>query len=131
MIDSLVYKPLDKANLSVFDIDKFCVELHNPEITVPAGAGDVPLVNYKTIAALGVMKEKLTKEGIQDFILDKGMPGFSPTQGHIPAGVPYLGYAIKALKEGSFKRAMVVAKGSLFLGRMTRSADGVSVVVQV
>ena len=26
---------------------------------------------------------------------------------------------------------MVVAKGSLFLGRMTRSADGVSVVVQV
>ena len=30
MIDSLVYKPLDKANLYVFEIDKFCVELHNP-----------------------------------------------------------------------------------------------------
>ena len=131
MIESLVYKPLDKANLSVFDIDKFCVELHNPEITVPAGAGDVPLVNYRTIAALAVMKEKLAKEEIQDFILEKGMPGFSPTQGHIPAGVPYLGYAIRALKEGLIKRSMVVAKGSLFLGRMTRSADGVSVVVQV
>ena len=68
---------------------------------------------------------------IEDFILEKGMPGFSPTQGHIPAGVPYLGYAIKDLREGILKRAMVVAKGSLFLGRMTRSADGVSVVVQV
>ncbi len=131
MVESLVYGPLDKANLSVFDIDKFCVELHNPEITVPAGAGDVPLVNYKTIAALAVMKKKLAKEEIEDFILEKGMPGFSPTQGHIPAGVPYLGYAIKDLREGILKRAMVVAKGSLFLGRMTRSADGVSVVVQV
>jgi len=131
MIESLVYKPLHKVNLTVFDIDKFCVELHNPEITVPAGAGNVPLVNYKTIAALAVMKNELTKEGIQDFIVEKGMPGFSPTQGHIPAGVPYLGYALNALREGSFKRTMVVAKGSLFLGRMTRSADGVSVVVQV
>ena len=131
MIESLVYKPLHKVNMTVFDIDKFCVELHNPEITLPAGAGNVPLVNYKTIAALAVMKNELTKEGIQDFIVEKGMPGFAPTQGHIPAGVPYIGYALNAMREGSLKKAMVVAKGSLFLGRMTRSADGVSVVIQI
>jgi betaine reductase len=58
------------------------------------------------------------------------MPGWAPTQGHIPSGVPYLGFALKDLTEGSLNRAMIVGKGSLFLGRMTNLFDGVSVVIE-
>lgn len=38
------------------DIDKYSPEMQNPDITKPAGAGDVPEANYKMIAALAVKK---------------------------------------------------------------------------
>lgn len=37
-------------------MDKYSVEMQNPDITKPAGAGDVPQANYKMIGALGVKK---------------------------------------------------------------------------
>ena len=58
------------------------------------------------------------------------MPGWAPTQGHIPSGVPYLGFAKTDLSEGKLDRVMIVGKGSLFLGRMTNLFDGVSVIVE-
>ncbi len=49
----LTLEPLQKVGLSLTDVDKYAPELHNPEITLPAGAGNVPEANFKMIAALG------------------------------------------------------------------------------
>ncbi|MCK9443209.1 MAG: glycine/sarcosine/betaine reductase complex component C subunit beta [Tissierellaceae bacterium] len=130
VITSLVTAPLDKGNLKITDIDKFSVEMQNPDITKPAGAGDVPTANYKMIAALGVKRGELERTDINDFILKHGMEGWAPTQGHIPSGVPYLGFARDEMLEGNMDKAMIVGKGSLFLGRMTNLFDGTSIVME-
>ncbi|MGQ0572535.1 MAG: DUF5940 domain-containing protein, partial [Armatimonadota bacterium] len=57
-------------------------------------------------------------------------PGFAPTQGHIASAIPYLGHAWRLMREGRLRRALFLAKGSLFLGRMTRMADGISVLLE-
>ncbi len=59
VIGSLVADPLDRAGMKITDIDKFSPEMQNPDITKPAGAGDVPLANYKMIAALAVKRGEL------------------------------------------------------------------------
>ena len=130
VISSLVAEPLEKAGLTFTDIDKYAPELQNPDITKPAGAGDVPEANYKMIAALAVMKKQIQRADIPSFVKEHGMTGWAPTQGHIPSGVPYLGPLVKECMEGKTKRAMIVGKGSLFLGRMTNLFDGVSFVVE-
>ncbi|MGL6153607.1 MAG: glycine/sarcosine/betaine reductase complex component C subunit beta [Cetobacterium sp.] len=130
VITALITAPLDKGNLSVNDIDKYSVEMQNPDITKPAGAGDVPEANYKMIGALGVKRGDIEKKDLLNFIEKHGMPGWAPTQGHIPSGVPYLGYAINDLTIGNLNKAMIVGKGSLFLGRMTNLFDGVSIVIE-
>lgn len=130
VITSLVLAPLENAGLKLTDVDKYAAELQNPDITKPAGAGDVPLANFKMIAALAVKNGDIPKTELNNFIVEHGMPGWAPTQGHIPSGVPYLGYAREAILEGRVKRAMIIGKGSLFLGRMTNLFDGVSFVVQ-
>lgn len=130
VITALVTEPLDKGNLKITDIDKFSVEMQNPDITKPAGAGDVPEANYKMIAAIGVKRGELERTQIGEFVEKHGMQGWAPTQGHIPSGVPYLGFAIDDLTKGSYNKVMVVGKGSLFLGRMTNLFDGVSVVIE-
>jgi hypothetical protein len=53
-----------------------------------------------------------------------------PTQGHIPAALPYLAHAAAEMRAGEMQRAMFVAKGSLFLGKMTNLADGMSFLVE-
>jgi betaine reductase len=58
------------------------------------------------------------------------MPGFSPTQGHIASAVPFLAHAVDGIRDGRLQRAMFLAKGSLFLGRMTQMSDGVSFVLE-
>ena len=58
------------------------------------------------------------------------MVGWAPTQGHIPSGAPCLGFVRDDILAGKIKNAMVVGKGSLFLGRMTNLFDGVSFVVE-
>lgn len=127
---ALVYEPLQKAGLAFADVDKYAPELHIPEITLPAGAGNVPEANYKMIAALAVMKGQIEKSAIPEFIKKHGLPGFAHTQGHIPSGVPYLGHAVDAIAEGRMTRAMIIGKGSLFLGRLTNLADGLSFLVE-
>ena len=130
VISSLVTDPLDKHEISIKDIDKYSVEMQNPEITKPAGAGNVPESNYKMIAALGVKRGDLERKELMDFVGKHGMPGFAPTQGHIPSGVPFVGPAVEMIKDGQINNAMIIGKGSLFLGRMTNLFDGVSFVME-
>lgn len=130
VITSLITAPLDRAGYKITDIDKYSVEMQNPDITKPAGAGDVPEANYKMIGALGVKRQELSKEEIPQFVLKHGMLGWAPTQGHIPSGVPYVGHAMEGLISGTLNRVMIVGKGSLFLGRMTNLFDGVSVIME-
>lgn len=130
VITSLVTDPLDKGGLKITDIDKYSVEMQNPEITKPAGAGNVPESNYKMIAALGVKRNELDRNDIPNFVQKYGMPGYAPTQGHIPSGVPFIGPMIKMMAAGVLEKAMIIGKGSLFLGRMTNLFDGVSFVVE-
>ena len=127
---ALVYEPLQRAGLNFKDVDKYAPELHIPEITLPAGAGNVPEANFKMIAALAVMKKQLEKGDMPEFIKNHGLPGFAHTQGHIPSGVPYMGHAVDAIKAGKMKRAMIIGKGSLFLGRLTNLADGLSFLIE-
>lgn len=130
VIGSLVADPLERNGMKITDIDKYSPEMQNPDITKPAGAGDVPLANYKMIAALAVKKGDLEKKDLANFAKDHGLTGFAPTQGHIPSGVPYVGFARLDILSGKIKNAMIIGKGSLFLGRMTNLFDGVSFVIQ-
>lgn len=130
VMNSLVVNPLEKANLKVTDIDKYTVEMQNPDVTKPAGAGDVPEANYKMIAAIGVKKGDIERSQLAEFVEKHGMSGWAPTQGHIPSGVPYLGYAIEDIMAGKINRIMLIGKGSLFLGRMTNLFDGISVIIE-
>ncbi|MBR3183413.1 MAG: glycine reductase, partial [Firmicutes bacterium] len=130
VIGSLVTDPLDRAGLKVTDVDKFAPELQNPDITKPAGAGDVPEANFKMIAALAVKRGDIARTDIPAFVKEHGLVGWAPTQGHIPSGVPFMGPLRDMILEGSASRGMIIGKGSLFLGRMTNLFDGVSFLVE-
>ena len=130
VIGSLVSEPLERVDMKITDIDKFSPEMQNPDITKPAGAGDVPLANYKMIAALAVKRGEIDKAAMKTFPEEHGLTGWAPTQGHIPSGVPYIGFAREDILEGKIRNAMIIGKGSLFLGRMTNLFDGVSFVIQ-
>ncbi len=130
IMTSLILKPLNRLGMKMTEIDKYSTELHNPEITLPSGSGDTPATNYKIMASLAVLSKQIDKTELDKFVKEKGMLGYCPTQGHVPSAVPYLGHAIKAMKEGKMKRAMFVAKGSLFLGRMSQLSDGISFILE-
>lgn len=127
---ALVAAPLDLGGYTVNDIDAYSLEMQNPDITKPAGAGDVPVANLKMIGAIGVIRKELERSQLQAFVNEKALPGWAPTQGHIPSGVPYLGFAVSDLTSGDKNRAMIVGKGSLFLGRMTNLFDGMSIIIE-
>ena len=130
LYEALVLEPLRRAGLTIPDVDRYAVELHNPEITEAGGSGNVARTNYRTIASLAVLAGQLPRDGVDGFERAHGMPGYVPTQGHIPAALPYLAHAREAMRTGQMQRAMFVAKGSLFLGKMTNMADGMSVLVE-
>ena len=130
IFERLVADPLDRLGLGFRDIDKYATELHNPEVTEPAGSGNVPNLNYRLVGALAVRRGEIAREALPDFVATHGMPGFSPTQGHIASAVPFMGHAVDRLIDGRMQRAMFLAKGSLFLGRMTQLADGLSFVLE-
>lgn len=128
--NSLVFKPLEDNGFKAMDIGKYAGELHNSEILKPAGGGDPALQFFKVVAATAIKRGEMEKAQMLDFISGHGMTGWAPTQGHIPSGVPYLGFAREDILSGKIERAMIVGKGSLFLGRLTNLFDGVSFVVQ-
>jgi len=130
VMTAIVTDPLDKIGYKITDIDRYAPELQNPEITEPAGAGNVPLANYKMISALAVKRGDLQKADLMKAVDSFGMPGFAPTQGHIPSGAPFIGHAREMILEGKIERAMIIGKGSLFLGRLTNLFDGVSLIIE-
>jgi betaine reductase len=129
LAESLAEKPLAKLGMKLTDVDRYAVELHNPEITAPSGSGDVPRTNYLTLAALAVMRGQIQRNQMEDFVRARGMLGYAPTQGHIPSAIVYLGHALDGLRSGKIRQALLIAKGSLFLGRMTQLSDGCSFLV--
>ena len=130
IFEHLVSAPLARLGLRFTEVDKYATELHNPEVTEPAGSGNVPQLNYRVIAGLAALRKEITPAQVPDFVATHGMPGYSPTQGHIASAVPFLGHAVDGLRDGSMQRVMFLAKGSLFLGRMTQMADGMSFILE-
>jgi betaine reductase len=130
IVEALAIAPLARAGYRLTDVDRYATEMHNPEVTEPAGSGDVPAGNYRLIAALGAMRGEILRTGIDAFIAAHGLPGYAPTQGHIASAVCYLGHALRGIRAGKLKRVLLMAKGSLFLGRMTELSDGVSFLVE-
>ena len=83
------------------------------------------------VAGLGVVRGELDRSAIDAFPREHGLPGFAPTQGHIASAVPWLPHAVAAMGRGEIHRTMLLAKGSLFLGRMTQLWDGASITLEV
>jgi glycine/sarcosine/betaine reductase complex component C subunit beta len=130
IMEALSIAPLDRLGLRMLDVDDYATELHNPEITEPQGSGNVPERNYKTLAALAVRRGDLAREDIGEFVEQRGMPGFAPTQGHIASALCYVPHARARLMGGGARRVQLIAKGSLFLGRMSEQSDGMSVMLE-
>jgi len=130
ILEKLVAEPLAKLGLRFADVDRYATELHDPEVTEPAGSGNVPLTNYKMIAGLAVVRGEIKANDLPAFVEAHGMPGFSPTQGHVASAVPFLGHAVDGLRDGTLQNTLFLAKGSLFLGRMTQMSDGLSFLLQ-
>jgi glycine/sarcosine/betaine reductase complex component C subunit beta len=130
VLEDLVVRPLEAVGRGILDIDRYSTELHDPEITEPAGAGNVPSRNYRLIGALAVKRGELPRDELDGFERERGLPGFSPTQGHVASAVPWLPHALQGLRAGELSSTMLLAKGSLFLGRMTELADGLSVLIE-
>jgi len=130
ILSNLVVEPLDRLGFKLTQVDKYATELHNPEITEPQGSGNVPRTNYRTIGSFAVIRDEIKRDELEHFVEVYGMPGFSPTQGHIASAVPYLGFAVNKIMAGELKRVMFLAKGSLFLGRMTQLSDGLSFLLE-
>jgi hypothetical protein len=131
VLTDLVLRPLESLGRRIDDVDRYATELHDPDITEPAGGGDVAERNYRMIAGLGVLRGELPREVLPRFSREHGLPGFAPTQGHIASAVPWLPHALDRLRSGELESTMLVAKGSLFLGRMTKLWDGASIILEV
>src|SRR5262245_18652666 len=129
-LTALVGDPLDALGIAITDVGTYATEIHNPEITEPQGGGDVADRNYRMLAGLGVVRKEVDQGAIPSFARVHGMPGFAPTQGHIASAVPWLPHALARMAAGDLHRTMLIAKGSLFLGRLTRLWDGSSVVLE-
>jgi len=130
IIERLVIQPLDRLGLKLTQINKYATEMHNPEVTEPQGSGNVPRTNYRTIGSFAVLRKEIPREGLDQFVEVYGMPGFSPTQGHIASAVPVLGHSIRKMMKGEMENTLFLAKGSLFLGRMTQLSDGISFLLE-
>jgi len=130
ILHDLAVRPLEAIGARMLDVDDYATELHNPEITEPQGSGDVATRNYRTIAALAVRRKEIGRDEIDSFVAERGMPGYAPTQGHLASAVCYLPHALRRLTAGSAGRVLLLAKGSLFLGRMSQRSDGMSVLLE-
>ncbi|HWC85816.1 MAG TPA: glycine/sarcosine/betaine reductase complex component C subunit beta [Solirubrobacteraceae bacterium] len=130
IMEALTVQPLREVGLQMLDVDDYATELHNPEVTEPQGSGDVPARNYRLIAALAVRAGEIGREDVPTFVAERGMPGFAPTQGHIASSLCYLPHALGGLRKGDTKRVQMIAKGSLFLGRMSEMSDGMSLLLE-
>lgn len=126
----LFIDPLERAGLTPVDVDVLGTELHNPEVTEPQGSGDVPLRNYRMMAALAARGGYLDRGGIDEYLARRCFAGFAPTQGHLASAVCLLPHILSEMDAGAARRAQLIAKGSLFLGKMSTLSDGMSVLLE-
>ena len=75
VLEDIVGGPLDAMGITIADVATYATELHDPEVTEPAGGGDVADRNYKMLAGLGVVRGELTKDGMAGFARDARAPG--------------------------------------------------------
>jgi betaine reductase len=130
ILDKLVVQPLERLGMKLTEVDKYATEMHNPEITEPQGSGNVPKTNYRTIGSLAIMRNEIGRGDLDRFVELHGMPGFSPTQGHIASAVPVLGHSLRKMMKDEMENTLFLAKGSLFLGRMSQLSDGMSFLLE-
>ena len=130
IMEALAVEPLARHGLPLTSVDDYATELHNPEVTETAGSGNVPDRNYRTIAALAIRRGDIARDQLDAFVQERGMPGFAPTQGHLASALCYLPHALRRITSGAAERAMLIAKGSLFLGRMCQLSDGMSILLE-
>src|SRR2546428_9501161 len=97
IMKALYSEPLARIGLTLLDVDRFSLELHNPEATEPAGSGNVPLHNYRTLSRLAFDEKPTPREAIEQVVRTGVSPGVSPTQGHIASAIPYLAHARRGL----------------------------------
>lgn len=130
IFSQLVLEPLERLGLGVMDVDLIGTELHNPELTEPQGSGDVPMRNYRMVAAVATRGRQIEQSQIPEFLATRCVSGFAPTQGHIASAICLLPHILAEMRSGAIRRAQLVAKGSLFLGRMTAMSDGMSALIE-
>ena len=130
IFNELVFDPLEKVGLKATDVDMFGTELHNPELTEPQGSGNVPMRNYRMLSALAARRGHISTSEVEEFLNARCVAGFAPTQGHIASAICLLPHVFAELNAGRMHRAQLIAKGSLFLGRMSGLSDGMSVLVE-
>jgi betaine reductase len=130
IFSKLVVEPLERLGMTITDVDKFATEMHNPELTEPQGSGNVPMTNYRIIGSFAILRKEIERDDLNQFVETHGMLGFSPTQGHIASAVPVLGHALRKIMTGERNNTMFLAKGSLFLGRMTQLSDGIAFLLE-
>lgn len=110
-------------------MDKFSVEMQNPEITSPRAPVMCPgqLQNDRSprreagrpaAHGTGQLRAKARPQGL----------GSHPRTHS--SGVPYVGFAREGILSGQMRRVMIVGKGSLFLGRLTNLFDGISFLLE-
>jgi len=108
-------QPLEELGLSMRDVDDYA-PAPQPEITEPQGSGNVPERNYKTLAALAARRGDIARDAIPQFMAERGMPGFAPTQGHLASALCYLPHAVRRLTSGNATRVHMIAKEACFWG---------------
>ncbi len=130
ILEALVARPLERMGRRMTEVDLFGTELHNPEITIPQGNGDIPLRNYRMLASLAALRGEIEASALEAFVERHGVPGFAPTQGHLASAICFLGHARAMLLSKEINSVQLLAKGSLFLGKMTSQSDGMSVLIE-
>ncbi len=67
--------------------------------------------NYRMLAALGAVRGELGSQDIDTFAFERGLPGYSLTQGHIASAIPWLPHALARFARGELRRTMLFAEG--------------------
>lgn len=129
-LKELVLEPMRRLEWGIERIDRIVTELHNPDVTVSAKAGDVAARNYRMMAAVLASAKNIDRSEVSEFARRKGVCGYAPTQGHIASGFVYVPHALREIQAGTIRNCFLVARASLFLGQMTELTDGMSVLIE-
>jgi betaine reductase len=74
IFEHLVSQPLSDLGLRFSDIDKYATELHNPEVTEPAGTRHLARDNKSGNARHAPMAKEIAPSGVANFLATQGKP---------------------------------------------------------